>query len=103
MQIIFLCYVRVVQLWREELAKTNKKAAESLADPTEYENLFPDLKEAVLAEKMLKRERTGLLPAKQYPLVQNSLSRDVLAELREALENGTLDVVTICVLIYYMP
>jgi coatomer subunit beta' len=85
---------RVVQLWREDLAKTNKKAADSLADPTEYENLFPDLKEAVLAEKMLKRERTGLLPAKQYPHVQNNLSRDVLTELREALENGTFDLST---------
>ena len=36
---------RVVALWRESLAKTNKKASEALADPTEYENLFPGLRE----------------------------------------------------------
>ena len=36
---------RVVGLWRESLAKTNKKASEALADPTEYENLFPGLRE----------------------------------------------------------
>ena len=82
-----------MQLWREDLSKTNKKAAESLADPMEYENLFPDLKEAVLAEKMLQRERAGLLPAKQYPDVQDNFGRDVLAELREALESGELDLV----------
>ena len=43
---------RIVQLWKEDLAKTNKKAAESLADPTDYENLFPDLQEAIKAEKV---------------------------------------------------
>ena len=43
---------RIVQLWKEDLAQTNKKAADSLADPTQYENLFPDLQEAIKAEKV---------------------------------------------------
>lgn len=59
----------MVQLWRENLSKVNQKAAESLADPTEYENLFPGLKEAFVAEEWVKETHADLWPAKQYPLV----------------------------------
>ena len=34
---------RVVDLWREDLQNVNKKAAESLADPSQYQNLFPEI------------------------------------------------------------
>ena len=34
---------RIVKLWKEDLGKTNSKAAESLADPTKYPNLFPEI------------------------------------------------------------
>lgn len=54
-------------LWKEKLATTNPKAAQSLADPVEYENLFPGLQEAIVAEEALKKERTHLHPASQYP------------------------------------
>ena len=43
---------RIVGLWRTELAKTNEKAAESIADPSEYENLFPELGQTLQAEKV---------------------------------------------------
>eukprot|EP00118_Oscarella_pearsei_P021080 m.234363 g.234363 ORF g.234363 m.234363 type:complete len:941 (+) comp40109_c0_seq13:64-2886(+) len=84
---------RVVQLWREDLKKTNEKAAEALADPMEYENLFPEMKEALMAEKMLKgeRNRTGALPARAYSEHEGNIDRDILSELRDALENGSLD------------
>lgn len=59
----------MVKLWRENLSKVNQKAAESLADPTEYENLFPGLKEAFAVEEWVKGTHADLLPAKQYPLV----------------------------------
>ena len=65
---------RVVELWREDLAKTNAKTAQSLADPTEYENLFPELKQALQAEQFLKRERNTLLPAASLTSVPVSLS-----------------------------
>ena len=45
-------YCRVVGLWKEDLAQQNKKAADSLADPTEYENLFPEFQEALRAEQV---------------------------------------------------
>lgn len=41
----------VVQLWRDELAKINEKAGQSLADPTQYENLFPGLQETLKGEQ----------------------------------------------------
>lgn len=46
------------------------QAAESLADPTEYENLFPGLKEAFAAEHYLRESCLGSTrPATDYPLV----------------------------------
>lgn len=46
------------------------QAAESLADPTEYENLFPGLREAFAAEHYLRETCIGSSrPAKDYPLV----------------------------------
>ena len=40
-------------MWKENLAQTNKKAADSLADPTQYDNLFPDLQQAIKAEEVV--------------------------------------------------
>ena len=34
------------------MGKINKKAADSLADPSEYENLFPEFQEALQAEQV---------------------------------------------------
>lgn len=39
-------------LWREDLRKVNPKAAESLADPSQYANLFPDMEAALQAEAL---------------------------------------------------
>ena len=44
---------RIVQMWKEDLSQTNKKAADSLADPTQYSNLFPDIQEAIKAEQVV--------------------------------------------------
>ena len=34
---------RVLELWKTDLKQINEKAAEALADPVKYPNLFPDL------------------------------------------------------------
>ena len=65
----------MVGLWKEKLAATNQKAAQSLADPAEYENLFPGLQEAVRAEQLLKKERSQLLPASAFPSVTVSYQK----------------------------
>jgi coatomer subunit beta' len=58
---------RVVGLWKEKLSATNQKAAQSLADPAEYENLFPGLHESIQAEEALRSERSQLQPANAFP------------------------------------
>lgn len=51
------------------------QAAESLADPTEYENLFPGLREAFAAEHYLRETCLGSTrPATDYPLVTVSFT-----------------------------
>lgn len=47
----------------------NQKAADALADPTEYSNLFPGLQQALLAEQYLKETPLGVRPAAEYPLI----------------------------------
>ncbi len=41
----------MVKLWREDLGKVNQKAAEALADPAQYKNLFPNMDAALEAER----------------------------------------------------
>lgn len=82
---------KIVKLWKEDLGKVNKKAADSLADPSEYENLFPEFQEALQAEKFLKRERVQMKPASQYKNVQHNAERDVFEEMKAAKEEGSLD------------
>lgn len=57
---------RVVGLWRESLTKVSEKAGQSLADPKDYENLFPGLADALKTEQYLGPERRSLLPASAY-------------------------------------
>ena len=68
-QCLFFPCFRVVSLWRESLGKVNQKAAQSLADPTEYENLFQGLKEQFKAEQFLRPQRRNPIPAASYPNV----------------------------------
>ena len=66
---ICLSSSRVVKLWKESLSKVNQKAADALADPSQYSNLFPGLQQAVLAEQYLKETHVRVRPAAEYPLV----------------------------------
>lgn len=43
---------KILKLWQADLSKTNAKAAEALADPLQYDNLFPELQLALKAEKV---------------------------------------------------
>lgn len=59
----------VVKLWKDELKKTNEKAAQALADPKEYENLFNGYQDLLKTEQYLEPERARSIPANQYPQV----------------------------------
>ncbi|XP_077963442.1 coatomer subunit beta' isoform X2 [Gasterosteus aculeatus] len=71
---------RVVKLWKESLSKVNRKAADALADPSQYSNLFPGLQQALQAEGYLKETHVGVRPAAEYPLVTPNEERNVLEE-----------------------
>jgi coatomer subunit beta' len=57
---------RVVSLWRVQLGKVSEKAGQSLADPADYPNLFPDFQASLQAEAMLRKERGQAIPAPDY-------------------------------------
>lgn len=60
---------RVVGLWREKLVQMNmERAAQALANPTDYENLFPGLVETYKTEQFLKQQRKANL-ARDYQSV----------------------------------
>ena len=57
---------RVLPLWKAELAKVNEKAGQSLADPENYENLFPNFAQSLEVQKHLESERKTTLPANKF-------------------------------------
>eukprot|EP00123_Amoebidium_parasiticum_P009176 comp19305_c0_seq1/m.22166 comp19305_c0_seq1/g.22166 ORF comp19305_c0_seq1/g.22166 comp19305_c0_seq1/m.22166 type:complete len:898 (-) comp19305_c0_seq1:632-3325(-) len=74
---------RVVQLWKEALTNAGlKKAADALADPAEYENLFPDLELALQAEEQYRAVRQQPQPASAYPSLRGEMDRNLLEEAR---------------------
>jgi len=72
----------IVKLWREDLKTVNERAAEALADPMEYENLFPDLQFALKAEQYFKQNTAPLVSAHHYSEFKNNLERDLIEEVK---------------------
>lgn len=56
----------IVAIWRKDLSKVNPKAAESLADPEEYPNLFDDWQVALAVESKAAETRGVYHPAEEY-------------------------------------
>ena len=54
-------------MWKEKLSAVNEKAGQSLADPEEYENLFPGFRESLEVEKYMREQYKKQIPASQYP------------------------------------
>ena len=72
----------VVALWKEHLATVNKKAAEALADPAEYKNLFPDFDEALrLEEGARARAAAPRKPASAFPATEGEDPADLAEDL----------------------
>ncbi|KAH7438100.1 hypothetical protein KP509_04G001300 [Ceratopteris richardii] len=72
----------IVKLWQNDLKKINQKAAESLADPNEYPNLFPDWQWALKAEAKLDPLRKSLLPANEYMMHLERSKMDAIEEMK---------------------
>ncbi len=87
----------VLKLWKDDLKSVSAKAAESLADPADYEELFPNLSVGTKIERWLATTRAGgagatngagvaggvPLPSKAYPEVKDHLYRDFINELKD--------------------
>ena len=63
---------RIIQLWKESVAQNPKgqKSAQALADPQEYENLFPGFSEALKEEEKdnaIKKQRPARLYGAERP------------------------------------
>ncbi|XP_033953209.1 coatomer subunit beta'-like [Pseudochaenichthys georgianus] len=82
---------RVVKLWKASLSKVNQKAADALADPSQYSNLFPGLQQALLAQEFLKDTHVGIRPAAEYPLIVPNENRNVLEESAGFVSKGEID------------
>jgi len=72
----------VVQLWRKDLAKINPKAAESLADPGAYANLFPNLDWALQAEALQARQRGAAAPAADFAAREGRPEEDLIERVK---------------------
>lgn len=59
----------IIKLWKEKLSAVSEKAGQSLADPEQYENLFPGYREALKVEKFLREESKRKIPASAFPTV----------------------------------
>ncbi|XP_024389865.1 coatomer subunit beta'-1 [Physcomitrium patens] len=86
---------RIVSLWRNDLKKINQKAAESLADPEEYPNLFSDWESALATEAKMKDLRSKYIPAATYLNFINGVEEELTEDLQglditgdEPAENG---------------
>lgn len=60
----------VVKLWKEKLSAVSEKAGQSLADPEQYENLFPGYREALRVEQFLRADNKKKIPASDFPKMQ---------------------------------
>lgn len=68
----------VLELWKADLKQINEKAADALADPAKYPNLFPDLDWAVKVEEIFKSARDTYVPAWQYPTAKSDLALNLI-------------------------
>ncbi|KAL3840909.1 hypothetical protein ACJIZ3_025500 [Penstemon smallii] len=87
----------IVALWRKDLNKINPKAAESLADPEEYPNLFEDWQVALSVESKVAETRGYYPPAAEYLQHADRSTASLVEAFRnmqmdeEPLENGEVD------------
>jgi len=82
---------RVVGLWRTQLGKVNEKAGQSLADPADYPNLFPNYEKSLQAEQMLRKERSQQIPARDFSEILPNHERKPLDELNAIKDEENID------------
>lgn len=79
----------VLTLWKTELGKVNEKAGQSLADPEQYENLFPGFQEALKTQQFIALHEPELLPANVAMKMPMNIERDAMEEMRQNESQGS--------------
>uniref|UniRef100_A0A336LNK6 Coatomer subunit beta' n=1 Tax=Culicoides sonorensis TaxID=179676 RepID=A0A336LNK6_CULSO len=80
----------VLELWRAEVDKVNKKVGQSLADPQKYDNLFPGFHDSIKTQQYLLKEK-NLLPAHQASQIPLNITRNAVEEMKLAEARGEFD------------
>jgi len=73
----------VVKLWKEDLAKISKVASQSLTDPTDYPQKFPELALGMKAEKLLEDFYKTEVSSEEYQGVMGLFNFEILDKLKE--------------------
>jgi len=81
----------MVSLWKESLASVNAKAADSIADPLDYPNLFDGLEYALKAETWLKGHQLQQASATVYPEHALDNESDLLEHMKQLEAQGGLE------------
>lgn len=79
----------VLSLWKTELGKINEKAGQSLADPEQYENLFPGFQDALKTQQFIAQREPDLLPAHYATKVPLNIERDAMEEMKKNEGSGS--------------
>mmetsp|Transcript_59500 Transcript_59500/g.128708 ORF Transcript_59500/g.128708 Transcript_59500/m.128708 type:complete len:930 (+) Transcript_59500:59-2848(+) len=79
----------IVKLWKADLAKVNQAVSDSLADPAQYPDLFPDFDLTLSAEKVFEDRRDTNAPlAANYIAEKEMLDMSVVDEIRSLSVEG---------------
>jgi len=73
----------MVALWKESLTSVNQKAADSIADPLDYPNLFDGLEYALKAETWLQSNKLQEASAQIYPEHALDNESDMLEHMKQ--------------------
>lgn len=79
----------VLSLWKTELGKINEKAGQSLADPEQYENLFPGFQDALKTQQFIAQQGPELLPAIYATKSPLNIERDAMEEMKQNESQGS--------------
>uniref|UniRef100_A0A5S6QEB8 Coatomer subunit beta' n=1 Tax=Trichuris muris TaxID=70415 RepID=A0A5S6QEB8_TRIMR len=83
---------RIVALWKDKIAASYPKVAESLADPKQYDNLFPDIETAYELEQMREAYLREPLMAYNYRMLEPDYTVADLIELLDKQRSAEADV-----------
>lgn len=78
-----------MSLWKTELGKVNEKAGQSLADPEQYENLFPGFQDALKTQQFVAQNEPNLVPASAAMKLPLNIDRDAMEEMRQNESQGS--------------